>query len=202
MKQRVAARLLLASCTLALGLGLGTALAVTGVLALQHPTLTVSSPGQAEGDLDRGLHEVSVRGEGDLGLERPGGAAAPGNRPGGSGNAGEPPGGTGAANERATGSRPACTVVDTRTGRQAPPTSSGRGVAAVEVERAGAHRVECSSAAPVTVVVSRSGESLGAYLTAVGRGLLLAVVLTVLAAVLAARALVAARRLRTDPPAG
>jgi ABC-type xylose transport system permease subunit len=31
VKQRVAARLLLASCTLALGLGLGTAIAVTGL---------------------------------------------------------------------------------------------------------------------------------------------------------------------------
>ncbi len=32
MKQRVAARLLLATCTLALGIGLGTAVAVTGLL--------------------------------------------------------------------------------------------------------------------------------------------------------------------------
>ena len=32
MKQRVAARLLLASCTLALGIGLGTAVALTGLL--------------------------------------------------------------------------------------------------------------------------------------------------------------------------
>ncbi len=33
MKQRVAARLLLASCTLAIGLGLGTAIAVTGLVS-------------------------------------------------------------------------------------------------------------------------------------------------------------------------
>ena len=36
LQQRIAARLLLACCTLALGLGLGTAIAVVGVLDLQH----------------------------------------------------------------------------------------------------------------------------------------------------------------------
>jgi len=36
LQQRIAARLLLACCTLAVGLGLGTAIAVVGVLGLQH----------------------------------------------------------------------------------------------------------------------------------------------------------------------
>jgi len=35
LQQRIAARLLLACCTLAIGLGLGTAIAVVGVLDLQ-----------------------------------------------------------------------------------------------------------------------------------------------------------------------
>lgn len=170
MKQRVAARLLIASCTLALGLGLGTAVAVTGVLALRHPSRTVRSPGATEGRLDRGVHELFVS------RDDPGGEAP------------------------ASQSRPTCTVTDVGAGRQAPPAASDAGFAAVRVERGGRHRVDCTSALPVTIRVSHRGEGATASLAAVGRGLFLAVVLTVLAAVLAARALVTARRLRPPRP--
>ena len=171
MKQRVAARLLLASCTLALGLGLGTAVAVVGLLALQHPSLTVRAPGQAEGDLDRGVHQLFVS------RDDPGG---------------EPP---------VSESRPVCEVVAVPSGRPAAPAEAGAGFAAARVERGGRHEVACTSAVPVTVLVEHEAEGLGAYLTAVGRGLLPAILLTVLAAVLGARALVTVRRLQTaDPP--
>ena len=167
MKQRVAARLLLASCTLALGLGLGTAVAVSGLLALQHPSLTVRSPGEAEGDLDRGDHQLFVS------RDDPGG---------------EPP---------VSDSRPSCQVIHLRSGEAAAPVPAGAGFAAVLVEQGGRHRVRCTSALPVTVVVDHEGEGLGAHLAAVGRGLLPAVILTILAAVLAARALVTVRRLQS-----
>ena len=170
MKQRVAARLLLASCTLALGLGLGTAVAVTGVVgALRHPDITVFAPGQAQGRLDRGRHELFVR------RDLPGGG---------------PP---------LSVSRPECTVTDASTGQAAPAASSGGGFAAIRVGRDGVYRLDCRSAAPVHVTASHVDDELGGYLTAIGRGLLVALVLTVLAAVLAARALLAARRLRADP---
>ena len=58
LQQRIAARLLLACCTLALGLGLGTAIAVVGVLHLQHPRAKLLSPGAKEAQLDRGLHKL------------------------------------------------------------------------------------------------------------------------------------------------
>lgn len=174
MKQRVAARLLLASCTLALGLGLGTAVAVVGMLALQHPSLTVRSPGRAEGDLDRGEHQLLVSR---------------------SGPGGEPP---------ASESQPACQVIDLRSGRVAATTAAAAGFAAVRVERDGRHRADCTSAVPVTVRIDHEPEGASAYLSALGRGLLPAVILTVLAAVLAARALVTVRRLQeaddTPPP--
>ena len=171
MKRRVAARLLLASCTLALALGLGTAIAVTDVVAaLRHPDITVSAPGQAQGRLDRGRHELFVR------RDLPGGG---------------PP---------LSVSRPDCTVTDAGTGQAAPAAPSGGGFAAFQVRRGGAFRLDCRSAAPVHVTASHVDDELGGYLTAIGRGLLVAVVLTVLAAVLAARALLAARRLRSDPP--
>ncbi len=170
MKQRVAARLLLASCTLALGLGLGTASAVTGLLALQHPDLTVVSPGLAEGELDRGRHQLFVSRK-DAG--------------------GGPP---------LAESRPDCTVTDLRTGAPAGASSTEAGFAAVSVARRGRHRVACTSALPFTVLVDHEGEGTSAYLAAIGRGLLLAVILTTLAALLAARALVTAGRLRTREP--
>ncbi len=169
VKQRVAARLLLATCTLALGLGLGTAVAVVGVLDLQHPRLTVRSPGQAEGRLDRGVHELFVVR----------------NAPGGG-----PP---------LSESRPACTVTELAGGREAPPVSTEAGFGAVRVQRDGRHRVSCTSTIPLRVDVDHREGGLDSYLTAFGRGLVPAVVLTVLAAVLAARALVAMRQLRTDP---
>jgi len=53
VSRRVAARLLLASCTVAIGLGAGAAIAVTGTLALQHPRLEVRSPGQVDGYFSR-----------------------------------------------------------------------------------------------------------------------------------------------------
>ena len=164
MKQRVAARLLLASCTLALGLGLGTAVAVVGLVALQHPSLTVRSPGEVEGDLDGGRHQLVARNE-------PGGA---------------PPG----------ESQQTCTVIDLRSGQAATPGPPKAGFATVLVERGGRHRVRCSSAVPVTVLVDHDPEGPGAHLAAVGRGLVPAVILTVLAALLAARALVTVRRLQ------
>jgi hypothetical protein len=168
VKQRVAARLLLASCTLALGLGLGTAVAVAGVLALRHPGLSVRAPGQVEGDLDRGRHHLFVlRQPGDPGGEAP-----------------------------LSDSRPLCTVTDLRTGRPAPSAPTASGFAAVQIDRSGRHRAACTSATPVTVTVDHQGAGTGAYLAAVGRGLLPAVVLTLLAALLAARALVTAGRLR------
>ena len=164
-RQRIAARLLLACCTAAVGLGLGTALAVRGVLDLQHPRLTVRSPGQQEGRLDRGVHELfAVRNAPD----------------------GDPP---------LTAARPSCTVVDVRTGDAVPAATAGAGFAAVRVARAGPHRVDCASALPVTVEVAHEPEGLRAYLAALGRGLVPAVALTVLAAVFAARALVTLRRL-------
>jgi len=166
VRQRVAARLLVASCTLALGLGLGTAIAVTGVLALQHPRLTVRAPGSSEGRLEHGVHELFVS------------RTDPG---------GEPPVST---------SRPSCTVTEVRTGRQAAPASTDAGFAAVRVGRSGRHLVACTSALPVTVLVIHTGGTTTDYLAAIGRGLLVAVVLTVLAVVWAAKALLAARRLR------
>ena len=171
MKQRVAARLLLASCTLALGLALGTAIAVTGVLsAIGHPQMELVAPGRAEGPLDRGPHQLSVR------RDRPGGGLP------------------------LSESRPECTVTDLRTGQPAEPTSSDGGFAAVRIKRGGgAHRLECSSAAPVTVGLYHRDTEIGGSFRAVGRGLLVAVILTVLAAVLGGRALVAARRLLADP---
>jgi len=169
VKQRVAARLLVASCTLALGLGLGTAIAVSGVLALQHPRLTVRSPGSTEGRLDRGVHELFVS------------RTDPG---------GEPPLST---------SQPACTVTEVGSGKPAAPAATDAGFAAVEVGRSGGQRVACTSAIPVTVLVAHVGEPFTAYLAAIGRGLLLAAVLTVLAVVWAAKALLAARRLGSSP---
>ena len=65
---------------------------------------------------------------------------------------------------------------------------------------AGGHRLACSSATPVTVGLYHRDTEIGGSFRAIGRGLLVAVILTVLAAVLSARALVAARRLRADPP--
>ncbi len=165
-RQRIAARLLLACCTLALGVGLGTAVAVTSVVALQHPRLQTGSPGQQEGRLDRGVHELFVVR----------------NAPGGG-----PP---------LSESRPACTVTEVASGRDAPAVSSDAGFAAVRVERDGRHRVSCTSAHPLTVDVDHRGDGAGAYLMAFGRGLVPAVVLTLLAAVLAARALVEVRHLR------
>ncbi len=173
MKQRVAARLLLASCTLALGLGLGTAIAVAGILALRHPGLTVRAPGEADGRLDRGTHELFVlRMPGDAGGEAP-----------------------------LMESRPDCTVTDLRTGRVVPAASTSAGFTAVRVEQGGRHRLACSSAIPVTVDVDHEGEGAVAWLAAIGRGLVPAIVLTLLAAVLAARALLTAGRLRQSPPA-
>lgn len=171
MRQRVAARLLLASSTLALGLGLGTAIAVTSVLGLHHPSLTVRSPGQAEGTLDRGRHHLSVS------------RADPG---------GGPP---------LSQSRPACTVTDIRAGREAAPIPADPDTGSLLlVEHTGRHRVECASAAPVTVLVDHTGSGTGAYLAAVGRGLLVAMALTALAAIWAARALGTVGRLRSSPP--
>ncbi len=167
-RQRVAARLLLACCTLAIGLGLGTAVAVAGVLDLQHPRVRLLSPGQVERRLDRGVHELFVV------RNAPGGA---------------PP---------LSDSRPACTVTEIASGRDAPPVVSDAGFAAVLVLKGGRHRVTCTSAFPVTVDVGHQGEGTSAYLAALGRGLIPAVALTVLAAVLAAKALVAARRLQSD----
>lgn len=168
LQQRIAARLLLACCTLALGLGLGTAIAVVGVVRLQHPGVKLLSPGLKEGRLDRGVHELFVV------------RNAPG---------GLPP---------VSESQPVCTVTDTRSGQEAPTAISGGGFAALRVLRGGRHRVACTSAFPVTVDVAHQGEPFSSYLTAVGRGLVPAVTLTVLAAVLAARALLAARRLRSQ----
>jgi hypothetical protein len=167
VKQRVAARLLLASCTLALGLGLGTALAVTGILALQHPDLRVRAGGEAVGHLDRGTHQLFV-------LR---------NDPGG-----EPP---------VSQSQPLCTITDLRTAAVAPPAPTDAGFAAVQIAKGGRHRAACTSVLPVTVLVEHEGEPASAYLAAAGRGLLLAVVFTALAALLAARALVTAGRLRS-----
>ena len=172
MKQRVAARLLIASCTLALGLGLGTALAVTGLLALQHPDITVGAPGEVTGRLDGGTHELFVSR----------------NHPGG-----EPP---------VSQSRPACTVTDQRNGAQAAAVPTDAGFTAVRVEKGGPHQVSCTSAIPVTVRVVHEGVGLPAYLAAAGRGLLLAVVFTALAALLAARALITAGRLRSSAAPG
>lgn len=169
MKQRVAARLLLASCTLALGLGLGTAIAVVGLLALQHPSLTVRSPGEADGVLDRGGHRLFVS-------RSDGGGTPPSGSP--------------------SDSAPACQVIDLRSGRAAATAAAGRGFAAVRVERGGRHRAACTSAVPVTVRIEHEPEGATAYLSALGRGLLPAVILAVLAALLAARALVTVRRLR------
>jgi hypothetical protein len=167
LQQRIAARLLLACCTLALGLGLGTAIAVVGVIHLQHPGVKILSPAVKEGRLERGVHELFVV------------RNAPG---------GLPP---------VSESRPVCTVTDTRSGQEAPTAISDGGFAALRVLRDGRHRVACTSAFPVTVTVRHQGEPFNAYLTAVGRGLVPAVTLTGLAAVLAARALLAARRLRS-----
>jgi len=172
VKQRVAARLLLASCTVAIGLGLGTAIAVTGILALQHPTIRVRSPGQRDAYLDRGVHELFVSR----------------NHPGG-----EPP---------VAESRPVCTVTDTRSGQPAAAVPTDAGFVALRIERSGHQRVSCTSAVPLTVVVSHRGERAVAYLAALGRGLLPAVILTVLGALLAARALVTAHRLRSTPHPG
>lgn len=160
-RQRIAARLLLACCTVAIGLGLGTAIAVTGVLDLQHPRLIVPAPGQQEGRLDEGVHELRVLG-------------------------GTPPLG---------GPGPSCTVVDVATGQAAPAATTGAGFAAVRVLRTGRHRVNCTSPLPVTVEVVHEPEGAAAYLAALGRGLIPAVALTVLAAIVAGRALVALRRL-------
>ena len=171
MKQRVAARLLLATCTLALGVALGTGIAVTGVLtAIGHPRIELIAPGRAEGRLDRGPHDLSVR------RDRPGGGLP------------------------LSESRPDCTLTDLRTGQPAEPTSADGGFAAVRIKKGGgAHRLECSSAAPVTVGLDHRDTEIGGSFRAIGRGLLVAVILTVLAAVLAARALLAARRLRVGP---
>ncbi len=172
MKRRVAARLLVASCTLALGLGLGTALAATGILALQHPSLTVRSPGSAEGRLERGRHELIVARNG----------------PGA-----DPP---------LSASQPACTITEARTGEQAAPAATAAGFAAVEVGRGGRQRATCASAIPVTVRIAHVGEPITAYLAAIGRGLLVAVILTVLAVVWASKALLAVRRLGSSPSSG
>lgn len=168
LQQRIAARLLLACCTLALGLGLGTAIAVVGVLNLQHPRVTLVSPGEKQVRLDRGVHELFVV------------RNAPG---------GLPP---------LSESRPVCTVTDIGSGQEAPPAESGGGFAPLRVLGDGPHRVACTSAFPVTVHLGHQGEPFTAYLSAVGRGLIPAVTLTGLAAVLAARALLAARRLRSQ----
>lgn len=165
LRQRVAARLLLASCTLALGLGLGTAVGVVAVLALQHPQVSLRAPGERETTLDGGVHQLVLP-------------------------LGDP------AEPDAAQARPSCTVADSGTGRAAPAIASTAGFAAVRVPRAGRYRLACTAAQPVNIVLRHQTEGVGAYLTAVGRGLVPAVILTVLAAVLAAKALVAARRLQ------
>ena len=168
-RQRVAARLLLACCTLALGLGLGGAIAVRGVLDLQHPGLRVGSPGRAEGRLDRGVHDLFVV------------RTASGDGP------------------TLSRSGPSCAVTDLAGGRPAPAAGTTAGFAAVRVEEGGRHRVTCTSDLPLTVDVAHRGEGAAAYLAAFGRGFVPALLLTVLAAVLAARALVAVRGLRAEP---
>jgi len=164
----VAARLLLASCTLALGLGLGTAIAVLGVLDLQHPRLVIQSPDQVEGRLDAGVHELLVSR----------------NEPGG-----EVP---------IKDSGPVCTVIDLSSGATAPASPSDTGFAKVRVLKGGLHRVACTSVVPVTILVEHRDKGTLPYLVAIGRGLLPAAALTLLAALLAGKALVAARRLRSD----
>jgi len=169
LKQRIAARLLLACCTLAIGLGLGAAVAVLGVVGLQHPRLSVISPGQEEARLDRGVHQLFVL------RDAQGGAAS------------------------VAESRPACTFTAGGS-HAAPAVTSDAGFAAVRLPRDGRYRVACTSAIPVTVDVAHEGEPFSAYLSVIARGLVPAVALTVLAAVLAARALIAVRRLpRTRP---
>ena len=165
VRQRIAARLLLAACTLAIGLGLGTAVAVLGVLDLQHPRIMVTSPGQREATLDRGIHELFV-------LR---------NAPGGG-----PP---------VSVSQPSCAVTGVDRGEVAASITPDAGFAALSVPIDGTYRVVCTSAIPVTVDVAHVGEPLSAYLKVLGGGLVPAVTLTVLAAVLAARALVSLRHL-------
>lgn len=167
-RQRVAARLLLAACILALGLGLGTAIAVLGVLGLHHPRLLVHSPDQVEGRLDAGVHELFVV-RNDVGGDVP-----------------------------VEDSGPVCTVVDVRSGATSPMSPSGTGFAKVRVLKGGRQRVTCTSIVPVTVDIEHQGKGTLAYLAAIGRGLAPAVALTLLAALLAAKALVAVRRLRSD----
>ena len=170
LKQRIAARLLLACCTLAIGLGLGAAVAVLGVLGLQHPRLSVISPGQEEARLDRGVQQLFV-------LRDAQGGAAP-----------------------VAESRPACTFTAAGGSHAAPAVTSDAGFAAVRLPRDGRYRVACTSAIPVTVDVAHEGEPFSAYLSVIARGLVPAVALTVLAAVLAARALIAVRSLPPTRP--
>jgi len=170
LQRRIAARLLLACCTLAIGLGLGTAIAVVGVIHLQHPRPGITSPGSEEAHLDRGLHQLYV-------LRNADGGAPP-----------------------VTESRPACTFTGVDDGQVAPGADAESGFAAVVVPRDGRYRVACTSTIPLTVDVGHVGEPVSAYLAVLGRGLVPAVALTVLAAVLAARALVAVRRLPHPEP--
>ncbi|MEO5679994.1 MAG: hypothetical protein ABIS47_10030 [Acidimicrobiales bacterium] len=165
-KQRIAARLLLASCTLALGLGLGTAVAVAGVLRLQHAQISLRAPDQRGGSLDGGVHQLflPLRATAEPSFEE---------------------------------AHPACTVTPVAGGAPAPPVSSSAGFAAVRLPGPGRYRVACTADRPVDIVLQHEAEPFTAYLAAVGRGLVPAIALTALAAVLAARALVAARRLRS-----
>ena len=165
MRQRIAARLLLAACTLAIGLGLGTAVAVLGVLDLQHPGARVTSPGQREATLDRGVYQLFVL------------RNAPG---------GLPP---------VSQSQPSCEVIGVGGDEVATGVDPDAGFAALVVPRDGRYRVACTSSFPVTVNLNHVGEPPSAYLKVLVAGLVPAVTLTVLAAVLAARALVSLRRL-------
>ena len=166
-RQRIAARLLLAACTLAVGLGLGAAIAVKGVLDVHNPDLRVRSPGQRETRLGSGVYELFV-------LRNDPGGGAP-----------------------ISESRPSCSFIDVRSGMAAPGVMTDAGFAAARVQRGGRHRVTCTSAIPVTIDVDRRDKGALVYLAAIARGLVPAVALTALAAVLAARALLAAQRLRT-----
>ena len=162
----MAARLLLACCTLAIGLGLGAAIALKGVLDLMGADMTIRAPSQQEGRLTAGVHELFV-------LRNEAGGAAP-----------------------VSQSQPACSFIDVRSGAAAPAVATEAGFAAVRVQRAGRQRATCTSAIPVTVVVERRDDGALAYVAAIARGLVPAAALTALAAVLAARAWLAAQRLK------
>ena len=169
---RARARVLLAICTLAAGIGLGLTAALPVALADPHPSMLVEAPGQSVGRLDSGRHVLRVeRGSpgSDLPLEE---------------------------------LRPVCTALRLGPGGSRTPVEVATGVtpgfAALRVDNAGEHQISCSGSADRTVIsVVHDTEDPAIARNALLRAGLTTLLFTSLAVVLAARPLLVLRAART-----